>query len=206
MTEGRQVRAVVWDFDGVLNRNVVDGRFIWADTFEADTGHSLDGFMAAVFPEFERVMTGREDVRDRVASWCEEVGYKPGPDAILAYWFERDALPDPLVVPLMDRLADVGLRQVIATNNEARRAAYIAGEMGFGDRVEAIFSSGRIGHAKPAVRFFVHVMDALGLRSEELLLIDDSRANVAAAQALGWRTIHFTEAVRPNLAAQLPLT
>ena len=40
---------IVWDFDGVLNRNVVDGRFIWADRIEADLGIKLDPFSDYIF-------------------------------------------------------------------------------------------------------------------------------------------------------------
>ena len=28
--------VVVWDLDGVLNRGIEDGRFVWSDRFEED--------------------------------------------------------------------------------------------------------------------------------------------------------------------------
>ena len=113
---------VAWDFDGVLNRNVVSRRFIWMDEFEADTGHCPDVFSHHVFgDDFAPVMKGHEDLRDRVARWAENVGYEPGPDAFLRYWFEKDVDPDPILLALMDRLDDQGVRQVIVTNNDPRR-------------------------------------------------------------------------------------
>lgn len=29
-------KIIVWDFDGVLNANIVAGRFVWGDTLMAD--------------------------------------------------------------------------------------------------------------------------------------------------------------------------
>ncbi|MEO1778575.1 MAG: hypothetical protein AAFU63_07270 [Pseudomonadota bacterium] len=33
---------LVWDFDGVLNANTVDGRFVWADRLAQDWGVDKD--------------------------------------------------------------------------------------------------------------------------------------------------------------------
>lgn len=198
--------VVAWDFDGVLNRNIVDGRFVWADTFEADTGHPLKGFTDAVFAEgFDDVITGRTDLRDRVDDWARKAGYAPGADALLAYWFERDALPDPDIGPVMDDLRERGVRQVIVTNNEARRARYIEREMEFGPRVEHVFASGRMGVRKPDPAYFAHVTDALGVEPERMLLIDDHPDNVMAAKTCGWRTFHFTDVSRDRLRTVLGL-
>ncbi|MGL5010373.1 MAG: HAD family hydrolase [Paracoccaceae bacterium] len=197
-------RVVAWDFDGVLNRNIVDGRFVWADDFEADTGQSLRGFTDHVFgADFDLVITGRTDLRDRVADWARQVGYGAGADALLDYWFARDALPDAGMLAMMERLAARGVRQVIATNNEARRVGYIEREMGFAARVEHVFSSGRMGVRKPDAGFFSHVVEVLAVAPGDILLIDDTAANVAAALAQGWQGFHFTEATRNGLAALL---
>lgn len=201
------VDCVVWDFDGVLNRNIVDGRFLWSETLEQDTGHSLESVQAAIFSDaFPEILRGRIDLLDHVAAWAESAGYAPGAAAFLDYWFAKDAQPDPRMLGYMERLAAAGLRQVIATNNEPRRTAYIEREMGFGQRVEAIFSSGRLGCAKPDQEFFDRVRGALGAAPKRLLLIDDSAANVAAAEALGWRAFLFRNLDYPGLEARLGLS
>lgn len=197
---------VAWDFDGVLNRNIVDGRFVWADTFEADIGHSQEYFSTKIFRTgFDDVITGKVDLYDRIEEWAREVGYTKGADTLLAYWFENDALPDPEVGGTMDALADRGIRQIIVTNNEARRAAYIENEMGYGNRVEHVFSSGRMGVRKPDPAFFSHVTDMLGAGPEQLLLIDDCPKNVPAAIRCGWRAFHFTDSTRDELRKVLGL-
>ncbi len=199
--------VIAWDFDGVLNRNIVDGRFVWADRFEVDIGHSLDGFEKAIFRNnFDDVITGKVDLRNRLNEWARSVGYVGGVDALLEYWFENDALPDPEVGAVMDTLNDRGFRQVIVTNNESRRATYIEGEMGFGERVERVLSSGRMGVRKPAAAFFALVTETLEVEPGQMLLIDDCPKNIPAAISSGWRAFHFTGDTRHELPLALGLS
>ncbi|WP_284126474.1 HAD family hydrolase [Parerythrobacter aestuarii] len=57
--------------------------------------------------------------------------------------------------------------------------------------------------AKPDPRIFRLAEKRFGFAPESMLFIDDNAANVAGAQALGWRTHHFTaaEALEAELAA-----
>jgi putative hydrolase of the HAD superfamily len=200
------VEVVAWDFDGVLNRNIVDGRFVWADDFEQDIGKSRLEFEEFIFSRnLDAILTGREDLRDRIADWASSVGYPGGADALLAYWFEKDARPDPFILRLMERLAERGVRQVITTNNETYRASYIENEMGFDRRVERVFASGRMGVAKPAAEYFEMVVENLGVEPAGLLLLDDHAENIRAAARLGWQAIHFTDQTRESLEVLLPL-
>ena len=198
---------LAWDFDGVLNRNIIDGRFVWADGFEADTGQSLDHFTATIFGKaFDEVITGRTDLRERVAAWAADVGYVPGADALLSYWFERDALPDARIGDAMRELSARGVRQIITTNNEPRRARFIETEMGFGTRVERLFASGHMGVRKPDAAFFEQVTDTLGVAPERMFLVDDAACNITAATACGWRAFHFTDQTRTRLGDVLGVT
>jgi putative hydrolase of the HAD superfamily len=199
-----ELQVIAWDFDGVLNRNVVDGRFLWADTFEADLGQSHESFQRHVFGgDFDDVITGRVDLRDRVASWTKTVGFADGPDALLAYWFAKDSLPDPAMLGLMQTLSQQGIRQVIATNNESRRARYIEDEMGYGARVEHVFASGRIGLRKPDPAYFRHVSDCLSVAPGRILLVDDVEENTRQARASGWKSFLFNADTRGQLRRYL---
>ncbi|MDA7963340.1 HAD-IA family hydrolase [Ruegeria sp.] len=195
---------VAWDFDGVLNRNIVDGRFVWADRFEIDIGFSLDDFTTQIFRNgFDDVITGKVDLRDRIEDWAQQVGYTGGADTVLTYWFENDALPDTEVEAVMDILHGQNIRQIIVTNNEARGASYIENEMGYSARVEHLFASGRMGVRKPDPAFFRHVTDTLGVEPERMLLIDDCPKNVPAAIECGWRAFHFVDSTRKDLRGVL---
>jgi len=51
--------------------------------------------------------------------------------------------------------------------------------------------SGDVGHRKPAVEIYSALTDRARVAGHEVLFVDDRRANVDAATALGWGTLHF---------------
>lgn len=195
---------VVWDFDGVLNANIRAGRFVWADTMQDDLGLHPTAFQDFVFrsPGIVDVISGQLDLLDAVTPWLEGQGATITPAAFLEYWFARDAMPDAEVTGWMR--AHAGSR-VIGTNNETRRTGYIEDTMGYGALVDRVFSSGRLGIAKPHDGFFHHIADWAELDPARILLVDDSAANVDAATALGWQGFHFTPETRSTLPACLNL-
>ncbi|MHA7773267.1 HAD family hydrolase [Roseibium sp. M-1] len=200
------IKAIAWDFDGVLNRNIVDGRFVWADTLEEDLGIPLPEFERGIFDEtFSNVINGKTDLQDHVQNWLDRSGYGLGASDLIDYWFDKDDLKDPYTCGLVDEIQSLGVVQIIATNNETRRASYIEDKVGFLCLVSRVFSSGRIGHAKPETAFFEHVSETLGLPPSDILLIDDSASNVRAAQSLGWQGFHFDGRTRFELASFLGL-
>ena len=199
-----RITVVAWDFDGVLNRNIVDGQFLWSKDFESDLGQSLSVFRRHIFEAgVDDIITGKEDLRDRVESWSEAVGFDQGPDALLGYWFEKDRFLDASMLETMHALSERGIRQVIATNQETRRVDYIENEMGYAARVEHIFSSGRMGVRKPEPAFFRQITDTLNVEPQHMLLVDDTQANAAEAARLGWQSIHFTENSSSSFRRQL---
>ncbi len=196
----KNIKVVAWDFDGVLTRNVVDGRFIWADDFEADIGHSREVFLDHIFGRnLYALLSGKDDLRDRVDVWANFVGYTPGADALLEYWFTKDATLDPVMVQLVNNLTGRGIRQVITTNNEARRTAYLENALELNQLVECIFASGRMGVAKPDHKYFDHVSKALDTHPGDIFFIDDCPKNMEAAKEFGWRGLHFTDETRGDL-------
>mgnify|MGYP001222472689 CR=1 FL=1 len=199
---GISFELVVWDFDGVLNRNIRQGSFVWQDSLRDDLGLDPAAFNRFVFgsERIRSLVRGKLDLREVVADWLSEQGAAIAADTFLEYWFAKDALPDPDTGALLDACAG---RTVIGTNNEARRAAHIEDYMGFGKRVEKVFASGRMGVAKPDDGFFAAIEEWAGVAAGRILLIDDSAANIAAAHRLGWQAFHFTDETRHRLPGLL---
>lgn len=199
-----QPKLIVWDFDGVLNANIRDGRVFWADTMTADLGVSADAFKAHFFKSglFKRIVRGELDLRDALQQWLEGVDTDVTADAFLHYWLSHDAHPDEEVLGWIHAHP---ARHVIGTNNEPHRAAYISDDMGFGDVVEHVFASGRMGVAKPDAAFFRQIEDWAKLAPADILLVDDTLSNIEACQTFGWRGFHFTPQTRAALPAHLGL-
>jgi len=199
-----RIECIAWDFDGVLNKGVENGRFVWQDLLQPKMGIEPKSFARFVFgDDFWPVMRGEKDVLDHLHDWKAHSGYQGDVTDVLQFWFDEDAKPCPDMLGLMDRVRNAGLRQVIATNNEHRRSHYIEHDMGFGARVETVFSSGRMKVAKPDEGYFRHIEDAMGLKPDQMMLVDDYAENIEAAEACGWHVHHFPENGHSALADRL---
>lgn len=189
---------VVWDFDGVLNRNLPQETYVWASSIAADRGLDPVSFEEVVFGsgKFGEVMRGRADLLEVVAEWLSGQGSEEEPDAFLAHWFEHEATPDEEAGRWLDQCRQ---RKVIGTNNEIRRARYIESVMGFGARVERLFASGHIGAIKPEAAFYEAVERWAAVEPGRILLIDDNAKYIAGAHRRGWNAFHFTDETRQRL-------
>jgi putative hydrolase of the HAD superfamily len=88
-------------------------------------------------------------------------------------------------------------RTAILTNNGPVLLDALRHELdAVGEHFDDLFVSAMFGAIKPAEAVFRGVERTLGVRPEQLLLIDDSPANVVGAERCGWRGIHFTAADR----------
>src|SRR5947208_10986179 len=115
------------------------------------------------------------------------------PVKFVSYLFERDSR---LSLPLLHEvslLRSAGIGVYLATNQEHLRAAYLMEKLGLTEHVDGIFYSAHLGAKKPDAEFFARVQAAIGLRGEEILLIDDSRQNIDAALTAGWQALHWTK-------------
>lgn len=196
----QDVDVIAWDFDGVLNRNLVNDQFEWIQQFKEDLNVSWPSFAKVIFSEhYEDVLIGKVDLKTPLQQWAEIVGYTGDLDDFMHYWFERDSHPDQDLIGLMETLSQTGVRQVIATNNEAHRLRYIGEDMGYMNRVETIFASGPMGCAKPNADYFAQITTSLGVPPARMLLIDDREENVSAAQDMGWKALHFTPKTKEQI-------
>jgi putative hydrolase of the HAD superfamily len=91
----------------------------------------------------------------------------------------------------------------LLSNSNAGYAQTILDEYGVRDLFDEVTVSGEVGAMKPDPAIFHHALQQLGVAAGEAVFIDDSPANVQAAEALGIRSFVFTgtEALRRELAA-----
>lgn len=86
---------------------------------------------------------------------------------------------------------------LLSNNNELSSAAF--GEMmakeglGFEDTFEKCFFSFQMKMMKPSPEIYKATIEGIGLKPEEIVFIDDSQANISAAQAQGIRTILYED-------------
>ncbi len=127
--------------------------------------------------------------------------------AILAWearWWEMFSGPIPETEAAIEALAARGVPLFGLTNMSAETSEGTFAMSPVFSRLRHIVISGEVGLMKPDPRIFALTAHRAGLAPAELLLIDDSAVNTAAAAALGYDVHHFDDpaALRPALEAR----
>jgi 2-haloacid dehalogenase len=186
------VRAVVWDVGRVLYHWELRHLFrkLIADERE------LDWFLAHVVTEewhFEHD-AGRE-LADMVA---ERSAIYPDHAHLIAAYATRfnETIPGPVegTHEIAALLAERGVPQFAITNFGSEFWAQFRPTAPVFDLFADIVVSGVEKLAKPDPRIFDLAASRFGHDPREMLFIDDNRANIEAAAALGWQVHHFHDA------------
>lgn len=173
------------DVDGVIVHGPAGG---WAANLEADLGVSRAALQTHFFqPHWREVALGHEALRDRLAPMLAEHAPHVSADALIAYWFAKDAILDMVVLNDLAALRDERWVMRLATIQEHERAAYLWNNLGLKDRFDAIDYAADIGAMKSEPAFFRAVEARTGHPPGGHLLIDDTAHNIEAARAAGWR-------------------
>lgn len=191
------MKLIAWDFDGVINRGYQGDYFAWQEGFRADIGADPEKFTDFVWGQghFDQVLTGKMDLLQLLEAWREDDEVALPAEDVLQWWLDRDCVLDPEVLAWSSACPIPG---VIATNNDHHRAAYIMNLLG-AHKMRRIFASGPLGVKKPDPGFYEAIEDWARLAPSEIVLIDDAAKNIAAAEARGWQTFHFTPETRASL-------
>ena len=75
----------------------------------------------------------------------------------------------------------------------------------FNSLFEKSYYSFEIGHRKPDLEIYKHVMKHSNLIPEETLFIDDSETNIKAAQSVGLQTLHINLSKNENILTHLTI-
>jgi putative hydrolase of the HAD superfamily len=181
------------DVDGVVVRPLFPG-WRWDYSLEDDLGIRR-GDLARVFfdPFWSEIIVGKAALEPRLETALSQLTPRVAVDRFLDYWLAKDANLDRSLLADLASLRGAGLQLHLVTNQEHRRARHLWTTLGLKDRFDAMHHSADLGLAKPDPRFFHAVRARTGLSADELLLIDDAPANVAAAGAAGWQALLWTQ-------------
>ena len=104
-------------------------------------------------------------------------------------------LPDPVMVALIEELHGAG-HALYALSNMGHASIDWLERQDFWRFFSGKVVSARVRMMKPEPDIYRYLLVSFDLQAEECLFIDDSQANVAAAEALGLRGLVFTDAPR----------
>jgi HAD superfamily hydrolase (TIGR01509 family) len=178
--------AFIFDFDGVLV-NTMPAHFIAYRQALAEVGVPIDE------KQFysQAGMTGREQIR----YFARKAGMEVDADAVYARTRairSGQALPTEGIacnLELLRILRAAGAQVAVATGSSRPSILPIMAEHGI--EADAIVTSEDITRGKPFPDLFLKAAEALGVAPQNCVVIEDSDAGIAAAQAGGMQALRF---------------
>jgi len=172
---------VLFDADGVVQTTPPG----WLDDVADLCGipGSREAFLADVFAAEKPAMTGRADFRPALATVLQRWKSSADLEEAIRVWHRIE--PQAWMLEQVAGLRRMGLRVSLATNQQAERAAYMAGPLGYASVFDDLFFSCELGQAKPDGSYFAAVLERLAQPGSTVLFLDDHPSNVASARAAG---------------------
>lgn len=183
------LRAVVFDFDGLVVDTESIGYFTWKEIFSA---HGADlpvaRYAQLVGTSFETGYDPRHDLEEctgRSFDWPR----------IEAERREREHSLGLSLSPLpgvLERLAEaraLGLRTAVASSSNRTWIDMWIERFNLGDHFDHISTVDDTGKVKPDPSIFFHASEALGMHANEIVIFEDSQNGLTAARAAGIRCI-----------------
>jgi putative hydrolase of the HAD superfamily len=105
-------------------------------------------------------------------------------------------IPKAETIELMDSLKKKGHRLFCLSNMHAASIKYLEKTYSFLNIFEGIVVSCRVNMVKPDPRIFKHLLSTYHFEPAQTVFIDDSAANIEAAENMGIKTILFKDAAQ----------
>lgn len=187
------VRAVLWDFGGVI----LTSPFEAFNRYEAEHGVPTDFIRSvnATNPDtnawalLERDDIDADEFDRRFADESEALGHRvPGSDVLGL--LSGEVRPE--MVTALDRVIDAGYATACLTNNVAGEGARPEVDAVM-ERFDHVIESSKVGVRKPERAFYDLACDTVGVGPDECVFLDDLGINLKPARAMGMTTIKVTD-------------
>jgi HAD superfamily hydrolase (TIGR01509 family) len=146
---------------------------------------------------------GRSDAH--MLSVIEEQLGRPVPEFLPIYRerlfaaIDRELEPVPGVVDALDRIERRGLATCVASSGTHDKMSRTLGRTGLLERFDGrIFSATQVERGKPAPDLFVLAARSMGVEPARCVVVEDSRAGVAAARSAGMRSVGYAGGLTPR--------
>jgi 2-haloacid dehalogenase len=185
-----QIKAVVFDFGGVLigwNPRNLYSRFF------PKQPQAMEDFLAEIgFMEWNAQQDKGRPFAEAVAELSEQF---PHHEHLIRAYHEnwRESITGSIdgTVELLQMLKEKGHALYGLSNWGAETFAIVRHEFEFLNLFDEIILSGEVKLIKPEPEIFQLCLKKIGKPASQCLFIDDSEANIIAAQKLGFDTVHF---------------
>ncbi|MCX7338615.1 MAG: HAD-IA family hydrolase [Alphaproteobacteria bacterium] len=191
-------KIIIFDVDGVL-LTVTDarGRYLWSLDAKEKLGFRTQHFQKIFNVDWEDcVTTGKIDTKDYLARVFHDPVFDDiqiSPNDFIDYWLRdsnNGSTTYKINQPLVRFIETLEIPVGIGTNQDPYRTQWIKSLIGH-QPFDFIFSSSSIGANKPDALFFHHIQKVLNVPASEILLVDDTQANIDGAKQQGWEAFFY---------------
>jgi putative hydrolase of the HAD superfamily len=183
------IRAVIFDFDGLVVDTESTGYLTWKEIFDAH-GHHLpvDRYAQVVGSDFNNSYDPRRDLEQLTGGdfdWDAMEVKRRGRETELRHTLST--LPG--VVDRLVEAASLTLRTAIASSSPRSWIDSWMVQLSLRDHFHHISTVDDTGKVKPDPSIFLHAAESLGVDPAEVVIFEDSLNGLRAAQAAGMRCI-----------------
>ncbi|MCX6856293.1 MAG: HAD family hydrolase [Verrucomicrobia bacterium] len=183
------IRAVIFDFDGLVVDTESVGYFTWKQIFD-DHGHDLplERYAQVVGTDFNTSYDPRKDLEQltqRSFDWdAIEVRRREAENDL-----RKTLFPLPGVIDRLLEASQLDLKTAIASSSPRTWIDSWMQQLSLRDHFHHITTVDDTGKVKPDPSIFLHAAQSLGVEPEEVVIFEDSLNGLRAAQAAGMRCI-----------------
>ncbi len=199
---GRQIKAVICDFGGVLTTPLMQSFAAFQDQTGISAG-ALGRAMQSIaerdgaHPLFELekgLMTEAHFLEQVRAALVPELGHVPEMHRFNEIYFEA-LQPNEEMIELMRETGRSGIRMAMLTNNVREWEPLWRSMLPVDEIFELVIDSAFVGMRKPDAEIYELTVSRLGaaIDAEDCLFVDDILINVDTARALGMTGVHFVD-------------
>lgn len=192
------IKAVFFDFDGVLT-NFECGSSTVCHNLSKKTGISEEKLLSCYDKHARDLYLGKGSHKDIWNGFCKCVGQKID-ISLLDYAFRNTPMNEKMI-RLAEKLRK-NCKVGIITDNTKERFSAIVDEFKLRDKFDAIVLSADAGATKKDESIFRVALDALNLKPQECVFIDNSKKNLQIPARMGFKTIYYDfEGAKPSKAS-----
>ncbi|MBU4246327.1 MAG: HAD family phosphatase [Nanoarchaeota archaeon] len=181
------IKAIFFDFDGVLT-NFGFGAYNVCFNLHNETGIELEKLLTCYFRHCNGLDTGKISHSDFWEGFCKCTSKKI--DISLLDSAFRNTPVNEKMLALSEKLRKNYKVGIITDNTKARFGA-IVDEFRLREKFDAIILSADVGSTKKEERIFKVALDALKVKPEECVFIDNSKKNLEIPARMGFKTLFF---------------
>lgn len=188
----KKIDAVIFDMDGVL----IDSERLSFKCFQEvlkDYDYEMDEKIYLKF--IGRNIDGIGEVlkKEYGDDFPFEDIYKKKSKLAVEFTIKNGVKVKPDVHELLDYLNTKKYKIAVATSTRRERALELLEEAGVKDKVNCVVCGDQVEHSKPNPEIFLKAADALEVKPEKCMVIEDSDAGITAAHAAKMIGIHVPD-------------